>query len=229
MAHSIEIEFVPQTMELNPAYNFIKTNEDFVNEENIYDNFDLAPATSKATVTANEQPATVTTITVAAGDPKKTGGKQRDNFIKRNEDFENKEDIYDNVDLPLATSKATVTADEQPSTVTTVTVAAGDPKKTGEKQRGVNIAFTIAIVTVLCLVVVAITASVLLTSNFNQEIQSLQMEIENLREMLNQTDRSLESQVSSLAMNTQTQNGKLKYTCTIILWMQQCLVYRCPI
>ena len=66
-------------------------------------------------------------------------------------------------------------------------------KLAGKKQRGANIvlASAIIIVAVLALAVIAIIVSVLLTSNSNQEIQSLQLEIENLREMLNQTGDSL--------------------------------------
>ena len=61
--------------------------------------------------------------------------------------------------------------------------------KTGGKQRGVNVVLSIAIVAVLALAVIAIVVSVLLTSNSNQEIQTLQLEIENLREMLNHAFR----------------------------------------
>ena len=64
-------------------------------------------------------------------------------------------------------------------------------KLAGKKQRGANIVLATAIVAVLALAVIAIIVSVLLTSNSNQEIQSLQLEIENLREMLNQTGDSL--------------------------------------
>ena len=52
------------------------------------------------------------------------------------------------------------------------------------KCTGVNIILAIAIVATLAIAVIAIIVSVLLTSNSNQEIQSLQLEIENLREIL---------------------------------------------
>ena len=60
-------------------------------------------------------------------------------------------------------------------------------KKTGGKQRGVNVIIPITIVALLALAVIAIIVPVLLTSNSNQEIQTLQLEIENLIGMLNQT------------------------------------------
>ena len=69
------------------------------------------------------------------------------------------------------------------------------------KCTGVNVILAIAIVATLTIAVIAIIVSVLLTSNSNQEIQSLQLEITNLREMLNQTEKSIES-------NTQKQTGE---------------------
>ena len=81
-------------------------------------------------------------------------------------------------------------------------------KKTGGKQRGANIVLAIAIVAVLALAVIAIVVSVLLTSNSNQEIQSLQLEIDNLREMLNQTGDSLAIQVSTLRNENQERDRK---------------------
>ena len=96
-----------------------------------------------------------------------------------NEHLDNGQELYEEVDLPKA--------DEQP-----VTIVGGGPmpSKSGGKQRGVNVVLSIAIVAAIALAVIAIIVSVLLTSNSNKEIQTLQLEIENLREMLNQTDRS---------------------------------------
>ena len=84
------------------------------------------------------------------------------------------DDTYANVDLPTDSTK---TSDK-------VTIGGGGSKKTGGKQRGVNVILAIAIAATLAIAVIAIIVSVLLTSNSNQEIQSLQLEIENLREML---------------------------------------------
>ena len=73
-------------------------------------------------------------------------------------------------------------------------------KKTGGKQRGVNVVLAIAIVAVLALAVIGIVASVLLTSNSNQEIQSFQLEIENLRELLNRTGQNSNQEIQTLQM-----------------------------
>ena len=56
-----------------------------------------------------------------------------------------------------------------------------DQAHTRRKCTGVNVILAIAIVAVLAIAVIAIIVSVLLTSNSNQEIQSLQLEIENLQ------------------------------------------------
>ena len=95
------------------------------------------------------------------------------------------ENTYDNVDLQ--TDSTTDTDYKQPVTI----VGGGTmPSKTGGKQRGVNVVLAIAIVAVLALAVIAIVVSVLLTSNSNQEITSLQLEIENLREALTANTQS---------------------------------------
>ena len=97
---------------------------------------------------------------------------------QNNEQFDNEQELYEQVDM--------LNADEQPATV-----VGGGPMppvpKSGGKQGVVNVVISIAIVAAIALAVIAIVVSVLLTSNSNQEIQSLQLEIQNLREMLNQT------------------------------------------
>ena len=73
-------------------------------------------------------------------------------------------------------------------------------KTTGGKQKGVNIVLAIAIVATLAIAVIAIIVSVLPTSNSNQEIQSLQLEIANLRELLNQTGDNSNQEIQSLQL-----------------------------
>ena len=63
-------------------------------------------------------------------------------------------------------------------------------KKTAGKQRGVNVVLAIATVVVLSLAVIVVIVLIARTNNFNQEIQSLQLEVGNLREMLNQTENT---------------------------------------
>ena len=92
---------------------------------------------------------------------------------------ESGQELYEEIDLP--------TAVEQPSIVGRGPM----PSKTGGKQRGVNVVLAI---------VIAIIVPVLLTSNSKQEIQSLQLEVENLKEMLNQTERDLQTQYGALAV-----------------------------
>ena len=121
------------------------------------------------------------------------------------------DNTYELVDLP-ATNEAC--ADKK-------NTAAGDheiPKV--DKGRSIIGVIVAAIVAVLALVVAiaAITATVVLsqTDNSNQEIQTLQLEIENLREMLNQTTMMVEelgNQLSTLQTNTRTQNGKCIHEC----------------
>ena len=75
-----------------------------------------------------------------------------------------------------------------------------------------------AIVVVLALAVIAILVSVLLTSNSNQEIQSLQLEIENLREtgnffneevqLLRQMLNTTAMKLSILQTDTMTRDGE---------------------
>ena len=147
------------------------------------------------------------------------------NFFEKNEHINNEQELYEEVDDY-----------EQP-----VTNAGGEPKNTLGKQRRVNVALALALVATLALAVIAIIISVLPTSNSNQEIQSLQLEIENLREilnqtghnfnwdiqslhqeikslrvMLNQTDRSIDSHESRLTKHTQTQNGRLLIHITLL-------------
>ena len=85
-------------------------------------------------------------------------------------------------------------------------------KKSGGKQRGVNVVLIIAIVDVLALAVIAIIVSVRLTSNFNQEIQSLQLEIENLREMLNQTGDNSSQEINFFQLEIENLREMLNQT-----------------
>ena len=94
------------------------------------------------------------------------------------------DDIYelDLVDLP-ATNEAC--ADKK-------NTAAGDHEMP-KVDKGRSIVGVIVAVLALVVAIAAITATVVLsqTDNSNQEIQSLQIEIKNLREMLNQTEDGL--------------------------------------
>ena len=85
-------------------------------------------------------------------------------------------------------------------------------KKTGGKQRGVNVILVIAIVAELALAVIAIVVSVLLTSNSNQEIQFLQHEIENLREMLNQTGDNSSQEIQSFQLKIENLREMMNQT-----------------
>ena len=76
------------------------------------------------------------------------------------------------------------------------------------------LALALAAVLALALAVGAIVLVV--TNNSNQEIQSLHLEIQNLREMLNQTTMTIEelgNQISTLQTNTRTQNGECIHKC----------------
>ena len=95
------------------------------------------------------------------------------------------DNTYELVDLP-ATNEACA---NKKNTV------AGDHEipKVDKTPQGRSIVGVIVAVLALVVAIAAITATVVLsqTDNSNQEIQSLQIEIKNLREMLNQTGDSL--------------------------------------
>ena len=119
------------------------------------------------------------------------------------------DDIYelDLVDLP-ATNKAC--ADKK-------NTAAGD-HEIHKVDKGRSIVGVIVAVLALVVAFAAITVTVVLsqTDNSNQEIQSLKLEIENLREMLNQTNTMVEelgNQISTLQTNTRTQNRECIHEC----------------
>ena len=119
------------------------------------------------------------------------------------------DDIYelDLVDLP-ATNKAC--ADKK-------NTAAGD-HEIPKVDKGRSVVGVIVAVLALVVAIAAITATVVLsqTNNSNQEFQSLQLEIENLREMLNQTTMMIEelgNQISTLQTNTRSQNSECIHKC----------------
>ena len=101
------------------------------------------------------------------------------------------DNTYELVDLP-ATNEAQCADHSKMNTAENHEILRVDKTRQGRSIIGVIVA---AIVAVLALVVAiaAITATVVLsqTDNSNQEIQSLKLEVGNLREMLNQTGDSL--------------------------------------
>ena len=123
------------------------------------------------------------------------------------------ESIYELADLP-ATNEAC--ADKK-------NTAAGDHEipKVDKTSQGRSVVGVIVAVLALVVAIVAITVTVVLsqTNNSNQEFQSLQLEIENLREMLNQTGDSLAIQVSTLRKDNQERDRKysIEYTSCLLM------------
>ena len=109
------------------------------------------------------------------------------------------DNTYELVDLP-ATNEAC--ADKK-------NTAAGD-HEIPKVDKGMSIIGVIVAVLALVVAIAAITATVVLsqTDNSNQEIQSLQLEIRNLRKMLNKTGDSLAIQVSTLRKDNQERDRK---------------------
>ena len=147
------------------------------------------------------------------------------------------DNIYELMDLPASSTNEACADKKNP--------AAGD-HEIPKVDKGRSIIGVIVTVAVLALVVAvaAITSTVVLsqTDNSNKEIQTLKLEIENLREMLNQTgDNSnqeiqtlskleienlremlnqttmmieeLGNQISTLQTNTRTQNSECIHEC----------------
>ena len=117
------------------------------------------------------------------------------------------DNTYELVDLP-ATNEAC--ADKK-------NTAVGD-HKIPKVDKGRSIVGVIVAVLALVVAIAAITATVVLsqTDNSNHENQSLQREIENLKELLNQTTMMVEelgNQISTLQTNTRTQNSECIHKC----------------
>ena len=86
------------------------------------------------------------------------------------------------------------------------------------KERSI-VGIVAAIVAVLALVIAVIAIIVAKTDNSNQEVQSLQLEIEKLREMLN---KSLDFQVSTLELSGELICAMIQ--CYTILFIEYILV-----
>ena len=74
----------------------------------------------------------------------------------------------------------------------------------------------LALAAVLALALAVGAIVLVVTNNSNQEIQSLHLEIQNLREMLNQTTMMIEelgNQITTLQTNTRTQNSECIHKC----------------
>ena len=115
--------------------------------------------------------------------------------------------LYEEVDTQT-TKRSSITHEEVQNPVREKT----NSKLAGKKQRGANIVLAIAIVAVLALAVIAIIVSVLLTSNSNQEIHTLQLKIENLREMLNQTGDNSNQEIHTLQLEIENLREMLNQT-----------------
>ena len=120
------------------------------------------------------------------------------------------DNTYELVDLPATNEACTDNKN----------TAAGDHEipMVDKTPQGRSIVGVIVAVLALVVAIAAITATVVLsqTDNSNQEIQSLQREIENLREMLNQTNTMVEelgNQISNLQTITRTQNSECIREC----------------
>ena len=115
------------------------------------------------------------------------------------------DDTYELVDLP-ATNEAC--ADKKN------TAGDHDIPKVDKTSQGRSIVGVIVAVLALVVAIAAITATVVLsqTDNSNQEIQILQMEIENLREMFNQTGDNSNQEIQSLQLEIENLREILNQT-----------------
>ena len=116
------------------------------------------------------------------------------------------ESIYELMDLPATNEACT---DKR-------NTAAGDHEipKVDKTSQGRSIVGVIVAVLVLVVAIAAITATVVLsqTNNSNQEIQSLQLEIGNLRAMLNQTGENSNQEIQSLQLEIENLREILNQT-----------------
>ena len=71
------------------------------------------------------------------------------------------------------------------------------------KNSAIIIVLAIAIVAAVVLAVIVVIVLIARTNNFNQEIQSLQLEVGNLREMLNQTGDNSNQEIQTLQLEIQ--------------------------
>ena len=122
------------------------------------------------------------------------------------------ENIYD-VDntyaYELQTAKAIAMSEKKQDLVSIPQV---QQEQVNRKKRGTRIVFAIAVAAVLALAVTAIILSILLTNKSDQEINSLQQEIANLRVKLNQTGDNSNQEINSLQQELANLRAKLNLT-----------------
>ena len=131
-------------------------------------------------------------------------------FTLRNQQSLN-DNNYAEIVLQTATTSSAISEDKQESPCeNSQTNSICRERKI--KYRGVFIVIAIAIVAVLTLALIAITVSAVLSNNSNLEVQSLQQEIESLREMLNLTGDNSNLEVQSLQQEMESLREMLNQT-----------------